>query len=160
MTTKSKKPSLKFQPATTSLWPDLEALFGERGACGGCWCMFWRLPRKQWEAQRGPGNKAALRKIVNASRAAPGILAYVGNEPVGWSNQRWRICPIPFSGTACLRHSEQPASKRLCVVQRAGPSCVLKSVKIGGMVRFGILEAQGSSPPNDRCDRSDSLVNR
>ena len=46
--------------------------------------MFWRLPRKQWEAQRGPGNKAALRKLVNASRAAPGILAYVGKEPVGW----------------------------------------------------------------------------
>ena len=84
MATKSKNPSLKFQPATASRWPDLEALFGERGACGGCWCMFWRLPRRQWDAQRGPGNKAALQKIVNASRAAPGIIAYVGKEPVGW----------------------------------------------------------------------------
>jgi hypothetical protein len=25
------------------LWADLEALFGGNGACGGCWCMYWRL---------------------------------------------------------------------------------------------------------------------
>jgi GNAT superfamily N-acetyltransferase len=84
MTTKSKKASLKFQPATASRWSDLEALFGERGACGGCWCMFWRLPRKQWDAQRGKANKQALREIVNTGRAAPGILAYIGKEPIGW----------------------------------------------------------------------------
>ena len=25
---------------TPALWPDLERLFGPRGAVGGCWCMF------------------------------------------------------------------------------------------------------------------------
>ena len=84
MTTKSKKPALEFQPATSSRWSDLEALFGERGACGGCWCMFWRLPRKEWDARRGTGNKNALRRIVTTGRTAPGILAYLGKEPVAW----------------------------------------------------------------------------
>src|SRR6202171_4504040 len=84
MVTRSKTPSLKYQPATASRWADLETLFGERGACGGCWCMFWRLPRKEWDAKRGNDNKNALRKIVTASRTAPGILAYTGQEPVGW----------------------------------------------------------------------------
>ena len=30
------------RPATREHWSDLAALFGARGACGGCWCMFWR----------------------------------------------------------------------------------------------------------------------
>lgn len=84
MDSRAKNPWLKFHPATAARWSDLEELFGERGACGGCWCMFWRLPRKEWDAKRGAGNKRALKKIVTAGRAAPGILAYVGKEPLGW----------------------------------------------------------------------------
>lgn len=84
MVRRSTTPSLTFHAATASRWPDLEILFGERGACGGCWCMFWRLPRKDWDAKRGPDNKNALKKIVEASRPSPGILAYARNEPVGW----------------------------------------------------------------------------
>ena len=79
-----KESSLKFHPATAACWSDVEELFGDRGACGGCWCMFWRVPRKEWEANRGAGNKRALKKIVAAGRAAPGILAYAGHEPIGW----------------------------------------------------------------------------
>ena len=75
--------SISFKPATPSRWRDLEQLFGERGACGGCWCMFWRISRKQFEAQKGAGNRQALKKIVNANRR-PGILAYRGQEVIGW----------------------------------------------------------------------------
>ena len=55
---------LSFRPVSPERWPDLVALFGERGACGGCWCMAWRLSRKQWESQKGAGNRRALRRIV------------------------------------------------------------------------------------------------
>src|SRR5215831_13148559 len=48
--------AFKAVPATPSRWADLEALFGERGACGGCWCMVWRLSRKEWLAGEGAGN--------------------------------------------------------------------------------------------------------
>ncbi len=75
--------NLKFQAVTPSRWVDLEELFGERGACGGCWCMFWRLPRKQFDAGKGARNKQALKRIVNAGRE-PGIIAYNGTEPIGW----------------------------------------------------------------------------
>ena len=74
---------LKFHPATPSRWADIEDLFGERGACGGCWCMFWRVPRKQFDAGKGAGNKNALKKIVTAGKR-PGIIAYLGKEPIGW----------------------------------------------------------------------------
>ena len=74
---------LKYMPATPSRWADVERLFGERGACGGCWCMVWRLPRSAWEAGKGVGNKRALKKLI-ASGASPGVIAYRAREPVGW----------------------------------------------------------------------------
>ncbi len=33
---------IRIAPLTGENWPDLEALFGPRGAVGGCWCMYWR----------------------------------------------------------------------------------------------------------------------
>lgn len=83
MPQKTKKTELTFQPATPDRWSDLEGLFGERGACGGCWCMFWRLPRKQFDAGKGSANRRALKTIVR-SGAEPGVLAYRGDEPIGW----------------------------------------------------------------------------
>jgi hypothetical protein len=41
----SSRPDVECHPVTPERWPDLETLFGPRGATGGCWCMYWRLPR-------------------------------------------------------------------------------------------------------------------
>jgi GNAT superfamily N-acetyltransferase len=75
--------TIQFHPLTADRWPDFEALFGERGACGGCWCMFWRLGRTQFNRQKGEGNKGAMKAIVE-SGGVPGILAYANGEPIGW----------------------------------------------------------------------------
>jgi GNAT superfamily N-acetyltransferase len=72
-----------FHPATPDRWANLETLFGKNGACGGCWCMCWRLPRKTFVAQKGNGNRIALKTIVEDNET-PGILAYSGDEPAGW----------------------------------------------------------------------------
>jgi GNAT superfamily N-acetyltransferase len=74
---------LAFHPLTPKRWPDLEKLFGKHGACGGCWCMCWRLERAVFVKGKGDGNKRAFRKLV-ASNVQPGVLAYVGHEPIGW----------------------------------------------------------------------------
>jgi GNAT superfamily N-acetyltransferase len=70
-------------PVTPSRWNDLVRLFGERGACGGCWCMTPRLSNSEYERQKGDGNRRALRRLVNSGRP-PGLLAYLGSEPVAW----------------------------------------------------------------------------
>jgi GNAT superfamily N-acetyltransferase len=74
-----------------SLWPALEELFGSNGACGGCWCMSWRRqPGDDWEANKGAVNKARLKKLV-ASGTAHGILAFCGDQPVGWCSFDRRV---------------------------------------------------------------------
>ncbi len=72
-----------FAPLTSENWSDLEQLFGERGACGGCWCMWWRLTQKEFEAAKGEANRNALQKLVKGRRKL-GILAYRDRQPVGW----------------------------------------------------------------------------
>lgn len=42
-----------------------------------------RLPRAQYERQKGAGNRRALKRLVDSGRA-PGVLACVGKRPVGW----------------------------------------------------------------------------
>ncbi len=83
METKITIRGLKFYPVTDDRWDDFEKLFGQRGACGGCWCMWWRLTRKEYDQQKGAGNKKAMKNIIQ-SGATPGIMAYVKNEPVAW----------------------------------------------------------------------------
>lgn len=74
---------LKILPLVPERWDDFERLFGEKGACGGCWCMWWRLKRSDFEKNKGKENKKAMKRIVNSGEV-PGLLAYQENEPIGW----------------------------------------------------------------------------
>ena len=74
---------LQFHPLTPERWEGLERLFGKHGACGGCWCMWWKQTRAEFSRQHGEPNRIAFRTIVE-SGVVPGILAYSDGEPVGW----------------------------------------------------------------------------
>jgi len=71
-----------FQPLTPKNWKDFELLFGPNGACGGCWCMTWRLKAADYEKMKGAGNKKAMKDLVK--RSSPGIIAFADNKPAGW----------------------------------------------------------------------------
>jgi len=75
-----------FRPLTLAQWNDFVALFGPKGACAGCWCFYWRVPRPVYSAgcaDGGRGNRIAMRKRVKKG-PPPGLLAYDGKTPVGW----------------------------------------------------------------------------
>lgn len=75
---------IKIKLLEPRLWKDLELLFGKNGACGGCWCMFWRQALgEKWSELKGFTNRRRFKKMVLAKRAH-GALAYIGEEPVGW----------------------------------------------------------------------------
>jgi len=74
---------LTFRPLTPESWNDLEALFGPHGAYSGCWCMWWRTTRREFQEQAGDGNRRAMKYIVDSGKI-PGLLAYDGGRAVGW----------------------------------------------------------------------------
>jgi GNAT superfamily N-acetyltransferase len=77
-------PNLDLRELTPDLWPALEKLFGANGACGGCWCMFWRLETgERYEDVKGPRAKARFKALVKRGKVH-GILAFHEEEPIGW----------------------------------------------------------------------------
>jgi GNAT superfamily N-acetyltransferase len=74
---------IEVHPATAERWKDIETLFGPKGAYAGCWCMFWRLERADFQKMKGEGNKAVLKDMVDRNKVA-GLLAYRDGQPIGW----------------------------------------------------------------------------
>lgn len=83
MTPANVSSSVRIEPLTPGRWDDFVELFGARGACGGCWCMWWRRRRADFERGKGAGNRRAMRAIV-ARGEMPGLIAYAGGVPVAW----------------------------------------------------------------------------
>lgn len=73
------------RPVTPDDWHLVERLFGECGACGGCWCMLWRVPSlgKYWTAHKGSANRRAFGELVRGGQAS-GLLAIGNGVPIGW----------------------------------------------------------------------------
>jgi GNAT superfamily N-acetyltransferase len=81
-----QKPRLNLflRPLTLKAWKDFENLFGEKGACAGCWCMYWLLNKKEYDEKRKDGRtKEEMKKLVK-NKVIPGIIAYDNDKPVGW----------------------------------------------------------------------------
>jgi len=92
--------TVEVQPLTPERWADLSALFGEHGAQGGCWCMWWRLRPKDYAPNAGKNNEQALKALVDA-RGPVGLLAYLDGGAVGWCSvaPREQLLRIPTSAT-------------------------------------------------------------
>jgi GNAT superfamily N-acetyltransferase len=130
-------PAVEVHPATAERWADLEALFGSTGACGGCWCMFWRLPSGQFQDQRGAENQAAL-LVLAASDMPPGVLAYADDRAIGWCAIGRRTDFVRLARSRNLRPiDEQPVWSIVCFFvakpyRRRGVSLA----QINGAVQF------------------------
>ena len=74
---------VRARPVTAARWADLERLFGARGACAGCWCMWPRQTAREFAQDKGAANRRAMKRLVAADER-PGLIAYAGREPVGW----------------------------------------------------------------------------
>jgi GNAT superfamily N-acetyltransferase len=81
--TMSELLSLSIKPIKRNLWTDLEELFGSNGACGGCWCMNWKLRGKAYEEAKGFEARQMHKAIID-SGVITGLLAYWDGEVVGW----------------------------------------------------------------------------
>jgi len=73
---------LRIVPLTPDLWTAFEDLFGKQGPCSRCWCMYWRIG-PGYRRQPAENNKSTFHAIVSDG-PPPGLLAFSGNQAVGW----------------------------------------------------------------------------
>jgi GNAT superfamily N-acetyltransferase len=75
---------LTFEPLSKKNWLQFVQLFGERGACGNCWCMYFRLKKEEFVAgKQDDGNKDAMKELVWDNQPT-GILGIYEGQAIGW----------------------------------------------------------------------------
>lgn len=74
---------LALNPLAPANWEQFETLMGEKGGCGGCWCMVFRLPAKEFNENKFDGNKDLMKKLVGEGKPT-GLIAMLNHVPVGW----------------------------------------------------------------------------
>ena len=87
-------PSLRVVPASSVPFADVEAVFGTRGDPAGCWCQWYKIPGPEWRSVGVDGLRERLAAQLeqgerdtrhgDGAAAGPGLLAYLGDTPVGW----------------------------------------------------------------------------
>lgn len=157
MTSQENLSELEFHPLTRDRWSDFETLFGERGACGGCWCMWWRLKRSEFEQQKGEGNRKAMKALIHRGEV-PGILAYAGGNPIGWCSVAPRDrFPVLNRSRILKKIDETPVWSIVCFFveksfRRKGVSAQLLQAAIEYARQQGgkVLEGYPIEPKKDR----------
>jgi GNAT superfamily N-acetyltransferase len=161
----SSKIQLEFQPLTAERWPDFERFFDAHGAFGGCWCMWWRLTRREFEQGNGEGNRQAMKSIVESGEV-PGILAYCEGNPVGWCSVAPRESYGSLERSPVLKRlDDTPVWSLVCL-------CVAKDSRgqgiAAGLIRAAVeyvraqggkvVEAYPSQPRGDKLAPSSSYM--
>ncbi len=66
-------------------WSDVQAVFATPGDPRRCWCQWFRLRGKAFEATPVAERRAALRAECESGAPGPGVLARVDGVPAGWA---------------------------------------------------------------------------
>lgn len=74
--------TFEIRPLTPDLWPAFVDVVGPNGACGGCFCMYWRIGTRYQRRSRA-ANRADFHRVVKRG-PPPGLIAFEGDTPVGW----------------------------------------------------------------------------
>jgi len=75
---------LTFEPLTKTNWNKFVLLFGNKGACGNCWCMYYRLPKSDYqEGKTDDGNKDAMKELVWENKPT-GVLGFYEGQAIAW----------------------------------------------------------------------------
>lgn len=92
--------AIQVRPAV--VFDDVAAVIGPKNpASNVCFCLSYRLGSKEKNALRGPERAARVAELCGQD-PPPGVLAYDGDEPVGWAALH------PRAATSFARHRRIP----------------------------------------------------
>jgi GNAT superfamily N-acetyltransferase len=112
--------SIEVHPATLKRFDDVRTMVGpQRDDANACWCLSHRIPAKENRSLEGPARGEHVEALIR-KRVAPGVLAYDGDEVVGWAAVAPRA-DIQFARSTRIPHVDDlPVWSIWCLRVRPG----------------------------------------
>ena len=112
--------TFRVEPATSARFDDVATMLGPRNQTSNvCWCLSHRVDAATNRALVGPARREYVRELTGRP-VAPGVLAYDGDEVVGWA----AIAPradLPFARSTKIPHVDDlPVWSLWCIRVRPG----------------------------------------
>jgi GNAT superfamily N-acetyltransferase len=145
---------LTFEWLTKANWNKFTALFGEKGACGQCWCMSFRVSKTEFEeGKHDGGNRERMKKLVWDGKPA-GILGLYEGQAIAWLALAPREDFVKLERSRVHKRIDQePVWSIPCffidkAFRRQGVSVELlkAAIRFAGEKKIGILEAYPTIP--------------
>jgi GNAT superfamily N-acetyltransferase len=111
---------LVVHPATHARFEDVRTMVGPKNPTSSvCWCLSHRIPAKDNRELAGQA-RADFVEALTRRRTKPGVLAYDGDEVVGWAAVA-RRAELPFARSTKIPHvDDQDAWSVWCIRVRPG----------------------------------------
>jgi GNAT superfamily N-acetyltransferase len=95
--------AIEVKPATIERFDDVAIMLGPKNPSSSvCWCLSHRLDSRTNRALVGPARGEHVRRLCERD-VAPGVLAYDGDEVVGWAAVAPRS-ELPFARSRKIPH--------------------------------------------------------
>lgn len=111
---------IRVLPATHARFDDVRTMVGPKKPTSTvCWCLSHRIPAADNRSLTAPEREAYVEALTRR-RTKPGVLAYDGDEVVGWAAVAPRA-ELPFARSTKIPHvDDQPAWSVWCIRVRPG----------------------------------------
>jgi GNAT superfamily N-acetyltransferase len=129
--------SFQVKPATLARFEDVATMVGPKNPDSNvCWCLSHRVDAKTNRELAGPARGEYVKKLCRR-KVAPGVLAYDGNEVVGWAAVAPRSA-LPFERSTKIPHIDDlPVWSVWCIRVRPGHRGKgISHVLLGGAVEY------------------------
>ena len=111
---------LRVEPAHADRFDDVATILGPKNPTSSvCWCLSHRLDSRTNRSLVGPARGEYVRQLCSRD-VAPGVLAYDGDEVVGWAAVAPRV-ELPFARSTKIPHVDDlPVWSVWCIRVRPG----------------------------------------
>jgi GNAT superfamily N-acetyltransferase len=112
--------SIEVRPADATRFDDVATMLGPKNPSSSvCWCLSHRIDAKTNQELVGPARGEYVRGLCSRE-VAPGVLAYEGDEVVGWAAVAPRA-ELPFARSRKIPHVDDlPVWSVWCIRVRPG----------------------------------------
>jgi len=76
--------TLRIEPVEARHVQDLEVLFATDETADRCWCAWYVISVKDFHNAGRPGNRKLFIQTVDERESPIGVIAYLGDDPIGW----------------------------------------------------------------------------